>query len=251
MTDMLNTHVLAATRVRSANIGVLGTVIHRMPEPGEYTGKAFQDGVEVLDLRISVDESHPVGHAEIDLSRRKTAFGTERREWACAMRPSGHLVLFSSGGRGGYHVLLYKDGPKGEAAREIFDSRALGAGDLFAVTLMRPGAYAVLDELGKGQGRIRVAPPANDDRHPATDDQAETAPPTPVDIIVTSGNLDPAEIELLPAQPLLFAIVEPSSAISIELVAADDRVLAAQQQRSAPWPTFRPPRAMSVLAALA
>jgi hypothetical protein len=101
MTSILNTHVYATTSVRSASIGVLGAVIHPMSEAGDYIGTVFRDGSQILELRINVADANHCSQCEVDLSRRRTAFGTERSEVACMIRPAGRIVFFSSGGRGG------------------------------------------------------------------------------------------------------------------------------------------------------
>lgn len=218
MKSILNTHVYATTSVRSASIGVLGAVIHQIPEPGRYIGTVFRDGSQILELRLSVDEAHPCAKCEIDLSRRKTAFGTERAEVACSVRPGGRIVFFSSGGRGGYHVCLYRMALDGQKECKAFDSRMLSDGDLFAVTLMRPGTYAVGDELGGGHGRIRVM-------HPAPGN-GENWPSTPVHVSLTPARLDPEEVEVHPAQPVIFAVSGQNAALTVNLVASDEAGLA-------------------------
>lgn len=109
---------------------------------------------------------------------------------------------------------------------EVFDSRELRDGDMFAVTLFRPGTYAVVNVKNRARGEIGVAYPKMGD--------VPYRPPDPVSIGSTVSALRPDRITILPGQGQLYRIGTPSR-IKIELVTPDDGPKDAQPPRIMGW----------------
>jgi hypothetical protein len=115
-------------------------------------------------------------------------------------------------------VLLHRVAPEGEKGAKVFDSRLLTHGDLFALTLMRPGTYGVRDDLGAGRARVRVTQPAPGN--------GENWPTTPLHVAVLDDGFSRQEIEVHPAQPVIFEVGRQNAAVTIDLLASDEGSLA-------------------------
>jgi DDE superfamily endonuclease len=49
--------------------------------------------------------------------------------------------------------------PNDKKEKRPFDSRRLSSGDIFALTMVRPGEYRLVNDLGKHEGKIIVSYP--------------------------------------------------------------------------------------------
>jgi hypothetical protein len=115
-----------------------------------------------------------------------------------------------AGAAGGYAVELYKSAKSGRGAK-VFDSRALGRGDLLAVVLLRPGAYSVTNASNGTKAELKVAYP-----------EKVPGPMEPVKVTCADAAISPAVIKVRPTQGLVFSFETPSR-VKIELVTPDDR----------------------------
>jgi hypothetical protein len=102
-----------------------------------------------------------------------------------------------------------------------FDSRRLGEADTFAVTLVRPGLYAVRNTLGNAEARIVVTYPVVGDR--------PYRPADPVTVLCTKKGFDPEHLEIGPAQALIFRF-ETAARLAVELLEPDDGPKAGQHK---------------------
>jgi hypothetical protein len=163
---------------------------------------------------------------DIDIARSRSSLGADRRGLTLELRPGGHLILHASSGPADAYVLLRQQAAEGQEPREgaEFDSRRLRANDLFAVTLLRPGMYSVTDEIGHGRGSVRVTYPTVGDA-PASIE--------PVLVTVNNGSIDPADLTIRPAHPLVFGIEQGESAIAVRLETPDDGPKSKEDERRA------------------
>jgi hypothetical protein len=134
-----------------------------------------------------------------------------------AVVEQGYAVFHAPPGSSGLAVQL--NAPQAGAGAPSFDSRKLQNGDIFAVTLLRPGRYSLTNSLGSTagaavQGEIRVA-------YPVIGDQPYR-PPEPLQVQVGAGGFQPNSIQLQPVQGLIFHIGDVAARIQIELVEPDD-----------------------------
>ena len=151
-----------------------------------------------------------------------------------------------SRGADGYAVRVGIIGEKHESG--MFDSRELKKGDLFAVTLIRPGTYSVTNVNTKAKSEIVVSYPKIEKiREPY-------CPPEPVLIECTKKSFEPGKImekafeqnkstkkafergriEIKPAQGQVYRFKTPSR-IKIRLVRPDDGPKGPRQPRIARW----------------
>jgi hypothetical protein len=211
MKTFVNTYALAATVHESAALGVLGTLVHPVAEPGEYAGTVLLGGRVVGRFLLDCDSDVAEQQVRIDLAACDAGLAQGRPAPTYRLAPDGYLVLYVSQGRGGYAVTL--QGTRSRSRRAVFDSRVLQAGDLYAVTLIRPGAYEMGNTQSRARGIVRVTYPeaGMDLRDPGA----------AVSVECGGGELSPSEVTLLPAQGLVFRIAAPS-AVRVSLREADD-----------------------------
>lgn len=215
----VNRHLFTQTSVDSGSLTMLGNVIHRFPEPGEYMGVAARE-TATSSFRLRVDESSPTMQVTIDLAtlgeghRHSDDCGCQDTETGTdptfVVNPAGYVVFHVSSGPGGYVVRVGRlDLP--QAA--LFESTRLEGDDLFAVTLIRPGTYSVRNLAGEARGEIVVS-------YPAVGDQPYR-PDEPVEVVCTEKAFRPARIRIQAAQGQLYRIRTPSR-IAIELAKPAD-----------------------------
>jgi hypothetical protein len=215
----INRHLFTQTDVDSGSLTMLGVVIHQFREPGEYLG-TVEGGRATRTFRLRVDESSSALQLNVDLAtlegghRHDADCGCKDRETetgpTLVVNPAGYVVFHVSGGRGGYVVRVGKLERPDSA---LFDSTRLEGDDLFAVTLIRPGTYAVRNVEGEARGEIVVAYPRAG-RQPQRPDE-------PVEVVCTEKAFRPARIRIQAAQGQLYRFRTPSR-IAIELVKPDD-----------------------------
>jgi hypothetical protein len=216
---LVNRHLFTQTSVDSGSLTMLGVVIHRFPEPGEYMG-VVERGAEARSFRLRVDESSPAMQANVDLA---TLGGGDHHSDDCGCKdeetgadptfvvnPAGYVVFYVSGGPGGYVVRV---GALERPEAALFDSTQLEDTDLFAVTLIRPGTYSVRNMAGEARGEIVVSYPKIGKRPHRPDE--------PVEIVCTEKAFRPARIRIQAAQGQLYRL-RTKSRIAIELVEPDD-----------------------------
>ena len=176
-------------------------VIHAFAEAGRYDGLILQGEGTVGNFALIVDSAEGATQADIDLdvgqptklvwaSRVGSAGGSVYR-----LAPNGYGVFHVGGGMGGFAARL---GASGEAEkRPTFDTRSLEAGDLVAVTLLRPGRYEAVASKTDGHAWLTVAYP---------DVKAGLKPAAPISVSVSERGFEPAEVFLVPTQGLLFQL---------------------------------------------
>ena len=218
----LDPNLFAQTGLDSGALTMLGAVVNRFDEPGEYRGTVRRgDSIETV-FYLSVDRESPVAAADIDLARLagslpdRSSQGdacccpseTERR---FSVNPRGYVLFRVSGGRGGYSVNLRR-ADDSEVTR-VFNSTVLEDGQIFTARLLRPGRYRVTNTRGDTGAELVVgAPPKPFSGY---------RPPEPLRITVSEAGFDPERITLEPAQGLIFEC-RTSSRIVIELERADE-----------------------------
>ena len=203
----------------SRALGALVTLLHRFPDPGDYDlfvrreGQVvFRGPVEVVGEMVPGPEPPPApaGAAyqiNLDLA---TLGATEDGCPAPAPRlaAGGVLGFYVSKGTSHYTVTLTRI--IGEKRETVLDNATgLPAGDFFAVTLVRPGAYAVTNPMGSGRSMVKVEAPS---REGYRADQVAM-------FQVKGDAFEPAEAAILSGQSLLFQC-ETAAHIVVESVDA-------------------------------
>jgi hypothetical protein len=223
----INRHLFTETGTDSASLNVLGTLVHRFPDEGDYVIEVSRDG-QLLGSHLLVvsDEYHAV-QADFDLSTfggPTTGIGDddcdchgpctcEAQAYTC-VREDGYAVFYVGRGPGGYTVTVDPVGERREA-RE-FDSRKLGEDDTFAAVLLRPGTYAVRNPVADAETRLVVTYP--------DPEKGSAAVRQPVTVECAEGGFEHERevLEIHPGQGLVFDIGTPSRVV-VELREPDER----------------------------
>jgi hypothetical protein len=214
MNARINTHALRQTTIESAQLGVLGSIAHPIAEDGVYSGTVFQRGIQIASFRLTVDAKFANTQVDVDLSKLDSDDRCPEKHRGAhefELKSKGFVVLYVSEGPGDFYVVLSR---LGEAQKVDFDSRTLKSGDLFIASMLRPGEYAMVDQLGKAKGRISVAYPKVG--------KEPYRPGEPARVVVSPEAFKPAEVKIGAAQAVVFSFETPKSAIQVKLEKPDD-----------------------------
>ncbi len=200
--------------IDSGSLGMLGMVIHRFDEPGDYQINIYQG--ERLDrtVRLKVNKESTTRQLNVDLAAEQKEIGREchckkddSREIEIA--PQGHIVFYVSHGLGGHRVSVTM---AAEKPVKSFDSGELGSGDIFVANLVRPGTYSLTNVLSNAKGEIVVSYPQVG--------RIRYTPPQPLTIDLAQ-TFSQDSIKLQPGQGQIYRIKDKSR-IKIQLVKPDD-----------------------------
>lgn len=216
----------------SGSLTMLGSVVHSFQEPGEYRGSVHKVDGEQATFYITVDKNSPAAHVNIDLASLKEYSGKAEKD-CCddektnhfTVNPKGYVMFHVSAGNGGFsvHVRRTEEDPK----EKVFNSQRLGEGDIYSAVLLRPGTYSVRNQLvsdddnDKAKGKEKKKEGATVVVSYPEMDKTAYRPPEPVRVQVNPRDMEPARINLKPAQGLVFDI-KTAARIVIELVKPDD-----------------------------
>ncbi len=255
MNILSNLQALTQTSFDSGSLGGLGTVVHRIDQPGDHQVKVLQAdrliqtfslhvvGAPGMPLASRASPSAAPGQVQIDLSRALGSLGqlAPQEPEDLAVATSGYAVFHAPPGVTGFAVQLQPPGAGDKPPS--FDSRQLHNGDIFAITLFRPGRYSLTNAQGGAKGEVRVSYPVIGDK--------PYVPPDPAQVQVTAQGFQPGSIQLQPAQGLVFHVGNTAARIQIGLVEADDgpaKPVAGQTEGRGPkyrWEKPTPPEAKS------
>jgi hypothetical protein len=159
MKATLNRHPFTATAFDSGSLGALTSVIHQFSSPGRYVAVVQQAGRGVGSVVFEASEASTNLQLDIDLSSASVA-GRTSVDCDCKVRVADLLVvstkgyvLFHASKGEGYSTAVGFDDPKGNP---LFDSTKLREGDLYALSLLRPAKYSIVNSAGKAKGTIEV-----------------------------------------------------------------------------------------------
>ena len=237
----INHHLFTQTNLDSGALTVAASVIHSFPVAGTYDGLVGRGDNLLTSFHLVVDEKSTTMQLNLDLAELARP-DKAVNECQCKddsktsshfeVNPKGFVLMYVSKGAGGYAVRISgvdKDKPI------QFDSRDLKAGDLFVVSLLRPGTFSLTNKTG-AKGTIVVAfPPAK--RGNELFNRAK-----PAEIKCLDKEFVPPKIDLEVAQGQIYRIeTKEGSRIKIELVKADDGPKVDQPPKIFQW--HKPPRA--------
>ena len=224
MNARINQHLFADKPIDSGALTVACSVVHNFPEPGTYACAVVVGKKTEATFHVAVGDEYPATHVTVDLATAGRASAGEKCECEGGagadgrhfeVNTKGFAVFYVSRGAGGYAVRAVGKLRKNDKPL-VFDSRELRAGDIFTISLLRPGSHALSNSTG-AKGKITVLyPGAKKGR-----ELYNRAPP--VEVRCTTGEFNPKEIEAEVAQGQVYRIetAEPSR-IKIELTKADD-----------------------------
>jgi hypothetical protein len=230
MEPVVNRQLFELVNFDSAVPGGSATVVHRFTAEGQYVLSLLREDrvVETRSLTLSPSETRgdsrgtsPRAHVAtaetvtIDLRDSQPSPGLPRHA-----RPPSRLTLPA----GGYAAFTGPPGvvnravvrsvdAAGEQQDVVFDTAELGPDDFFAVTLVRPGTYAMRNALGAQTGRIVVTYPVVG--------AVPYRPADPVAVDVADSGFEPEAVTIGPGQGIIFR-VGTRSRVTVDLVEPDD-----------------------------
>lgn len=213
----LNRYLFTETGADSADLNVLGTLVHRFPDEGDYLVRVRRGDELVGSRLLAVSDDYHTIQATYDLASFDDADAGDAPDGCSCegdfdcIREDGVAVFHVGSGPGGYSVTVDPVGERRE--RREFDSDELVEDDLFSVLLLRPGRYTARNEVDGAEMTVTVRYP--DGRTDAARQDAEL-------VAVDDDGFDAEAIELDPARGLSFLIEDPAH-IVIELDEADGR----------------------------
>lgn len=216
MKAILNT-LLESTAFDSAAPSGTATLVHTFEHPGTYSMVVLREDGVVARFGLTVGAEAPdrksiPEHVIVDVHaiQHQRSIGSTPDRDPLLVRPGGSVAFRNSGHSEPYAVVAQ---PVGDAKVQAYDTRRLEQGDIFAVTLIRPGEYAISNQDTKSEGRVVVS-------YPVIGAQPYR-PPSPVFVDCGEKGFDPQRIELKPAQGIVFRVLVPSR-IKIKLIRPDD-----------------------------
>ncbi len=221
----LNRALFADRPLDSAGITALATILHRFTEAGDYELFVRQGDQLVARSMVQVvgelpqppkgDPSsaprRPRGEGapnqiNLDLATIGQENDALRQVAGNTLATGGVLGFYAGSGTGRYNVTITRIA--GDQKETVLDSaRELPAGDFFAVTLVRPGTYTVVNRPADAQTRVKVELPT----------QGEYRPGRATLVQAVRGGFEPGELSLFSGQSLLFQCEVPSQFV-VELV---------------------------------
>lgn len=207
---VLNRPVFTQRSFDSSALTVLATLLHRFVDAGTYEVFIMRSDVVIHRAAVDVAPEHPRQQINLDMANvveSKRACGCEG-DAAIELRTGGVLGFYVSTGTGKYSVTARNLNVTDRSIRPALESRqGVPAGDLFALTLVRPGGYRVTAKPG-GDASITVRVPG---------DEKEYRPDRPTLVTVRKGGFDPKSIEIFSGQSVVFQIESPAE-IRAELI---------------------------------
>lgn len=245
MKARVNRNLLEQTSFDSGMPGGLGMIVHRFEAPGDYEIALIRDDqvVQRLPLVVAPERGEEEGSSKmasaapgpalapqqltIELGQvRPDAMARSHREMdePHMIRSGGYASFTTARRQDAAAVVVRRRGERDE--EELFDSRRLVDEDIFALTMVRPGTYALSNVQTGAKGQIKVAYP--------TRGREPYRPPEPLTVACTDAGFYPADIDLMPAQGIIFHIRTPSR-IQIELIEPDDGPEGARAPKIGGW----------------
>jgi len=216
MRATLNRQLFTIATFDSGSLGMLASVVHQFSTPGRYQAAIQRHGVpagttefevsaesETMQLSIDLADSGPSQRSECECERRKATVPT--------LSSRGYVLFFASSGTSGYSVVV---GEVGEKGAPHFDSQNLTSGDLFALSILEPTSYGMINRAGKASGEIVVSFSSEDAK------RLKSLETQFVD--VSKIRFDPATVGLTSTQGLVFR-VHDNARIVIEKRSAKPR----------------------------
>ena len=238
MKNKINRYIFTQTQFESSALTQLGFVVHQFNEEGLFQAEVFRHGKPVYGFEISISKKHKQQQISVDLEKLNTTFTKKSTEQAgnkkCAcdsptqtfeLLEGGYGLFFVGSGAGGYSV---RTSPVDRKTKDFFDSTLLGDGDLFGITLLKPGKYAFIENTEKTKLTIEVEAVKPDKKS-----KTQYVPPEPVHL--DGKNLKKSKvIKLRSAQGLIYRASGKDS-ISIELTNPNDKDDKGKDSKVAHW----------------
>jgi hypothetical protein len=217
MSFVINRSLLEQTTFVSTSPGGLACVVHPIADDGEHEVHVLDDAGQISDLvHMTVVKQPGTGGQPMALSINPTDLRAARLKRGVSAAPDHQVV--QSGGHLFVGAPVLADARRVRMVRKadgavVFDSASLGAGDRFAVTVIRPGRYQLDNQLGTQKLALTVEYPVQG--------KQPYQPPPPMQIECTATGFNAPTTTIKPAQGVIVLCSVPSR-LHLTLVEADD-----------------------------
>jgi len=242
---LINRHVFTTRVFDSGALTVLASVIHQFAEPGRYIVSIRRGEAVLGSTRFEVAADAPA-QLNIDLAAggipgKMSPFARAARgargaaaagDCNCGshgagaaspqtvtsagtpapaiVAPTGYVQFHVSHGEGSLFATVRKEGTN----TVVFDTTSLGAGDLFALSLLAPATFTLENKAGTAKGTVKVSF--------SKEVAARVKTTAPVYADVTKSAFTPKDLQISSGQGLVFRVKETA------------RIVVTQQADTAP-----------------
>jgi len=216
MPAIINREVFEVEEISSAKIGLLGVVIHPLNQIGAFSGEVTVGSKVVRRFQLVVKDEGTEQQLNVDLSER--ALNGKK----LVTKQGSYVVFHVTRGSQKYGVNLREVTKLGKLKR-VFSSNTLRQGDLFAVTILQPGRYAVDETRSGAKANLDVVSPK------------VGVPPhliEPARIQVSNKGFLPKKIDLCSGQGHVYDIQAPAS---IRIALKQKQIPRAEKRPVAKW----------------
>jgi hypothetical protein len=221
MNSLIVNPIFSLSGADSRALTMLAVVVHPVSEPGVYRGTIVAAAGDERDFTLVVDANDVAQSVAIDLAGAAHAAGAgcgcERCTGEAYRTAPGYVAFQVGSGIGRYSVRLAR---ANSSEGNVFDSRLLGAGDIFAATLLRPGRYRATELEHRHTATIQVVRLGDRDRSVLHE---------PVRISADAHGFSERQLEIVSSQGLVVE-VRAKAAILIEPEWFDDHRKAAARK---------------------
>jgi hypothetical protein len=222
-TRIIDLALLGQTSFDSAMPSGSAVLAHPLPSVGDYVVSRLEGRSLVRSHAMSVHrvDAEPVtgpspapalqfADADVRLPGVDRTLDTSELD-DLRLREGGYMSF--TGAAGNAHTVRVQQVAKSGRASTVWDSTKAGDGDVYALSLARPGTYRLQNTADGAEARVVVSYPRRGSR--------PYRPAAPATIRCTEGKLEPNAVSLGPLQGLVVQIGAPAR-IVIELVEPDD-----------------------------
>jgi hypothetical protein len=212
----LNRPVFMQRIFDSTAMTVLCTLLHRFSVVGQYDITIRRSGKVQRHFGVAVSSDEGAHQINVDITKSHHEGG----ECGCAASTSYKLKLggvmgfYASAGTGKYSVTAVVSNEKEQKKSKLLDSGSeIPAGDLFALTLVRPGVYRAINTKEKQEFEIRVHLPKGQKEYRPDETQ-----------VLTLGKKDQGRagaLDIYSGQSVVFHCENPAR-IRAELIREDE-----------------------------
>jgi hypothetical protein len=222
---LINRHVFTTRVFDSGALTVLASVIHQFAEPGRYIVSIRRGEAVLGSTRFEVAADAPA-QLNIDLAAggipgkqspfARAARGAAAKDCDCGshgaaspqavtsagtpapaiVAPTGYVQFHVSHGEGRLFATVRKEGTN----TVVFDTTSLGAGDLFALSLLAPATFTLENKAGTAKGTVKVSF--------SKEVAARVKSTAPVYADVTKSAFTPKDLQISSGQGLVFRVKE-------------------------------------------
>lgn len=158
----LNRPLFALSKFDSSALTVLTTFLHSFSKVGQYDVAVRRAGKVVRRLAVNIledaaEQQHNVDLAKLDDAGHGCGCGAKD---TFALKLGGVMGFYASTGTAKYTVMVKYSNDSEKTKTIVADSsREVPQGDLFALTLVRPGLYRLEDLKQKSESEVTVRLP--------------------------------------------------------------------------------------------